>query len=279
MPAEQSYEQEILVDCRIEMTPQQRLYQFQPAADELQNQVVLVTGASRGIGDAVSSAAAAAGAHTVLLARGVKQMETLADSITAAGHHEPGIIPVNLEGASVDDYADIADFVGERYGHLDGLVLNAGMLGEMAPFATYDSVTWARVFQINVHSQFLLIQAMLPLLELSERGSIIFTSSGVGRKARAFWGAYAASKFAAEGMMQTLADELDEGCRIRANSLNPGRLRTQMRAQAYPAEDPSSLRRPEQITGAYLFLLSRDSADVHGLTLDAQETDAAAAAT
>ena len=261
------------------MTPQQRLYQFQPAPDELQNQVVLVTGASRGIGNAVSRAVAAVGAQTVLLARGVNQMEALADNITAAGHHEPGIIPVNLEGATVDDYADIAEVVRERYGHLDGLVLNAGMLGEMAPLATYDPLTWARVFQINVHSQFLLLQAMLPLLEISERGSIIFTSSGVGRKARSFWGAYAASKFANEAMMQTLADELAEGSHIRVNSLNPGRIRTQMRAQAYPAEDPSSLRRPEEIAGAYLFLLSNASGDVHGLALDAQETVVSAGVT
>ncbi len=261
------------------MTPQQRLFRFQPIPDELAHHVVLITGASRGIGYAVSNAAAAAGAQTVLLARSVKQMEALADRIAAAGHPEPGIIPFNLEGATVDDYADIASVVRERYGRLDGLVLNAGMLGEMAPLVTYDPLTWARVFQINVHSQFLLLQAMLPLLEISQRGSIIFTSSGVGRNARAFWGAYAASKFATEGMMQTLADELADGGHIRVNSLNPGRLRTQMRAQAYPAEDPSSLRRPEEITGAYLFLLSKSSRDVHGLALDVQETTTPGAAT
>jgi len=140
----------------------------------------------------------------------------------------------------------------------------------MAPLSTYDTVTWARVFQVNVHSQFLLLQATLPLMSLSEAGSIIFTSSGVGRKGRAYWGAYAASKFATEGMMQTLADELANEGRIRVNSLNPGRLRTAMRAEAYPAEDPASLCRPEEVTNGYLFLLGRDSVDVHGLSLDAQ---------
>lgn len=261
------------------MTPQERLFNFQPAIDSLDRRIVLITGASRGIGSAVSRAAAAAGAETVLLARGVKHMAALADEIVAAGHREPGIVPVNLEGASVDDYAEIANLIRERYGRLDGLVLNAGILGEMSPLASYDPISWARVFQINVHSQFLLLQATLPLLDLSDNGSIIFTASGVGRKARAFWGAYAASKFATEGMMQTLADELSERGRIRVNSLNPGRLRTQMRAQAYPAEDPASLRRPEEITNAYLFLLSTVSADIHGLALDAQAAITATAST
>lgn len=260
------------------MTPQERLFSFQPSPGSLAGQIVLITGASRGIGSAVSRAAAAAGAQTVLLARSVKQMEALADDITAAGHLEPGIVPMNLEGAKIDDYVQVASLIPERYGHLDGLVLNAGILGEMAPLTSYDPISWARVFQINVHSQFLLLQAMLPLLDLSSNGSIIFTGSGVRRKARAFWGAYAASKFATEGMMQTLADELVEQGRIRVNSLNPGRLRTQMRAQAYPAEDPASLRRPEEITNAYLFLLDADSADVHGFALDAQATIPAATA-
>ncbi len=252
------------------MTPQERLSSFQAPPSSLGGRIVLITGASRGIGSAVCLAAAAAGAQTVMLARSVKQMEAVADEIMAAGYLEPAIIPMNLEGATVEDYRHVASLMRDRYGHLDGLVFNAGILGEMAPLASYDAISWARVFQINVHSQFLLLQAMLPLLELSANGSIIFTSSGVGRKARAFWGAYAASKFATEAMMQTLADELGEQGKIRVNSLNPGRLRTQMRAQAYPAEDPASLRRPEDIINAYLFLLGPDSLDVHGLALDAQ---------
>jgi NAD(P)-dependent dehydrogenase (short-subunit alcohol dehydrogenase family) len=261
---------ETLVELGCDMSPQERLFRFQPAPDSLAQQIVVITGASRGIGSAVSRAAAAAGAQTVLLARGAKQMETIADDIVKAGHIEPGIVPVNLEGATVDDYTKIAGLISERYGRVDSLVLNAGMLGEMAPLATYDPISWARVFQTNVHSQFLLLQALLPLLDLSDNGSIIFTSSGVGRKARAFWGAYAASKFATEGMMQILADELAERGKVRVNSLNPGRVRTQMRAQAYPAEDPASLPRAEDITDAYLFLLCSDSADVHDCALDAQ---------
>jgi NAD(P)-dependent dehydrogenase (short-subunit alcohol dehydrogenase family) len=249
---------------------QQRLWDYVPPAGLLEGKVIFVTGASRGLGRAVSLAAAGVGAETILLARSVKRLGALADEIAAAGNPEPGIIPADLEGASVDDYAEITRIVAARYGKLDGIVLNAGMLGQMAPLATYDPVSWARVFQVNVHSQFLLLQATLPLLTQSNDGSIIFTSSAVGRKSRAYWGAYAASKFAIEGMMQTLADELEGSSAVRVNSLNPGRLRTAMRAAAYPAEDPATLPEPRIAANAFLFLLGRDGSDVHGEALEAQ---------
>ena len=249
---------------------QQRLLDYQPPHGLLNDKVVLISGASRGLGRAVSYAAAAVGAQTILLARDVKQMESLADEIVAAGFHEPGIVPVNLEGAKVDDYSVIAELITERYARLDGIVLNAGILGEMAPLGSYDPVTWARVFQVNVHSQFLLLQALLPLMDQPDGASIIFTSSGVGRTARAYWGAYAASKFATEGMMQTLADEVSERGKIRVNAINPGRVRTKMRAQAYPGEDSLTLPEPKDVTHGYLFLLGRDGMEAHGTSLDAQ---------
>jgi len=254
------------------LTPQERLLTYVAPDELLAGSVVMITGASRGIGHAVSLAAAAAGAQTILLARQVKQLEALADDIVAAGGSEPGIIPVNLEGASLDDYARFRELISERYGKLDSIVLNAGMLGELAPMAGYDAVTWARVFQVNVHSQFLLLQGMLPLASETDGGCVIFTSSGVGRRGRAYWGAYAATKFAVEGMMQVLADELEGNTRLRCNALNPGRVRTEMRAAAYPAEDPTTLRVPADVVQAYLFLLGSDSADVHGCSLDAQAT-------
>ncbi len=252
------------------MSAGQPLLDYAPAADLLAGDVVLVTGASRGIGRAVSLAAAACGAQAVVMARNVKQLEQLADEIVAAGGFEPGIIPVNLEGASADDYLDFARLIEERYGRLNGLVLNAGTLGEMAPMATYDPLTWARVFQLNVHSQFLLLQALLPLMNRAAHGSIIFTSSGVGRRGRAYWGAYAATKFANEGMMQVLADELETNSPVRVNALNPGRVRTGMRALAYPAEDPTTLLQAAAVANAYLYLLGADSIAVHGQSLDAQ---------
>ncbi|MGR9091538.1 MAG: YciK family oxidoreductase [Gammaproteobacteria bacterium] len=252
------------------MSAQQRLLDYAPPASLLADDVVLLTGASRGIGRAVCLAAAACGAQMIVMARNVKQLEQLADEIVAAGGREPGIIPVNLEGATVDDYVEFARLIEARYGRLNGLVLNAGTLGEMAPLATYDPLTWARVFQINVHSQFLLLQAMLPLMNRGDHGSIIFTSSGVGRHGRAYWGAYAATKFANEGMMQVLADELESNSPVRVNALNPGRVRTEMRATAYPAEDPTTLALPAAVANAYLFLLGPDSGDINGQSLDAQ---------
>lgn len=248
---------------------QELLLKYRPSTNSLKGKVVLVTGANRGLGRAVSRAAADAGAETIVLGRNVKELERLADEIENAGLTAPSVIPADLEGATVDDYAMLAELIHERYGRLDGLVLNAGILGEMAPLASYDPVTWARVFQVNVHSQFLLVQATLPLLQHGN-SSIIFTSSGVGRKSRAYWGAYAAAKFATEGMMQTLADELADQNKVRVNAINPGRLRTKMRAEAYPAEDPLTLLRPAEITHAYLFLLGADGRDAHGLSLDAQ---------
>ena len=254
-------------------SPQQRLFAYAPPAGLLDGKITVITGANRGIGRAVTLAAAEHGAQTILLGRDSTPLDKLADEILALGYPEPGIVPVNLESATVDDYAHIQALIATRYGRLDGVVLNAGVLGDMAPIAHYDPLVWARVFQVNVHSTFLLTQALLPLLEAaSGGGSVIFTSSGVGRKARAYWGAYAASKFATEGLMQTLADELEEQARIRVNALNPGRVRTAMRAQAYPAENPDTLKPPSAITAAYLFLLGADSADVHGESLNAQST-------
>lgn len=252
------------------MTEQERLLAFRAPSDLLRERTVLITGASRGIGRAISIAAANCGAEVILLARNVRELESLAEEIEANDAPAPCIVPMNLEGAQVSDYEEVARLIGERYTKLDGLILNAGMLGEMTPLASYDPVTWARVFQVNVHSQFLLTQALLPHLHNAEAGSIIFTSSGVGRQARAYWGAYAASKFANEGMMQVLADELEANSSIRVNSLNPGRLRTAMRAAAYPAEDPLTLAEPHEIANAYLFLLGLDSRDVRGCALNAQ---------
>jgi NAD(P)-dependent dehydrogenase (short-subunit alcohol dehydrogenase family) len=134
----------------------------------------------------------------------------------------------------------------------------------------YDPVEWLRVIQVNLNAPFLLTQACLPLLKRAPDASVLFTSSGVGRRGRAYWGAYSASKFAIEGLMQVLADELDENSRVRVNSINPGRVRTAMRAAAYPAENPAELLTPQDIVLPYLYLLGPDSRDVHGRALDAQ---------
>lgn len=239
-------------------------------ANVLAERVILVTGAGDGIGKAVSLACAAHGATLILLGRTVAKLETVYDAITAAGGPQPAIYPMDLEGAVPNDYQQLAQRVESELGRLDGLLHNAGLLGSLTPVEHYDPVEWLRVIQVNLNAPFLLTQACLPLLKRAPDASVLFTSSGVGRRGRAYWGAYSASKFAIEGLMQVLADELDENSRVRVNSINPGRVRTAMRAAAYPAENPAELLTPRDIVLPYLYLLGPDSRDVHGRALDAQ---------
>jgi NAD(P)-dependent dehydrogenase (short-subunit alcohol dehydrogenase family) len=232
--------------------------------------VILITGAGDGIGRAVSLACAAHGATLVLLGRTVAKLESVYDDIVAAGGPKPAIYPMELEGAVPDDHRQLAQRIDSQLGRLDGLLHNAGLLGSLTPLEHYDPLEWLRVIQVNLHAPFLLTQACLALLRRAPDASLLFTSSGVGRRGRAYWGAYSASKFALEGMMQILADELHENTRIRVNSINPGRVRTAMRAAAYPAENPAELLAPEDIVLPYLYLLGPDSHGVHGQALDAQ---------
>ncbi len=214
---------------------------YQPPPGLLTDRVVLVTGASGGLGGALARAAAALGARVILSGRNVRKLETLYDAIIAAGAPRPSIAPLDLERADASHYGALADAVRNEFGRLDGLVHAAGVLGELAPVEHYDVVKWLKVMHVNVNAAFIVTQALLPLLRLSPDASVVFTTSGVSARGRAYWGAYAASKFALEGLMQVLADETDSVTRIRVNSVNPGRMRTPMRAAAYPGEVPESL--------------------------------------
>jgi NAD(P)-dependent dehydrogenase (short-subunit alcohol dehydrogenase family) len=231
----------------------------------------MVTGAGSGIGRAAAKAYAAHGATVILVGRTVSRLEEVYDEIEAAGHPKPAIVPMNFEGAAVKDYEELAMTLEDNFGRLDGLLHNAGILGARSPVELYDPETWNKVMHVNATAPFLLSRAMIPLLRKSDDASMIFTSSGVGRQARAYWGAYAVSKFAVEGLAQLLADELDdERHNIRVNSLNPGATRTGMRVLAYPAEDPKKNPDPEQLMPVYLYLMGRDSKGVHGQQIDAQ---------
>lgn len=243
---------------------------YAPPADLLAGRVILVTGAGDGIGKAVSLAYAAHGATVILLGRTVRKLEEVYDRIKSAGGPEPAIYPMDLEGAVPDDHRQLAQRIASELGRLDGLLHNAGRLGTLTPIEHYDPTEWLRVVQVNLNAVFLLTQACLPLLKRAGDASLLFTSSGVGRRGRAYWGAYSASKFAVEGLMQILADELEKNSSVRVNSINPGRVRTAMRAAAYPAENPAELRKPEDIVLPYLYLMGPDSRGVHGQALDAQ---------
>lgn len=243
---------------------------YHAPAGLLAGRVILVTGASGGLGGALAKACAAAGAQVVLSGRNVRKLESVYDAIVAAGSPRPSIAPLDLERADASHYGALADAVRNEFGRLDGLVHAAAALGERAPIEHYDVVKWLKVMHVNVNAAFIVTQALLPLLRLSQDASVVFTTSGVSVQGRAYWGAYAASKFAVEGLMQVLADETDTVTNIRANSVNPGRMRTPMRAAAYPGEVPDALPTPEQVLGPFLYLLGPGSRGVTGRRFDAQ---------
>lgn len=237
---------------------------YQPAPSLLKDKVIVVTGAGDGIGRVAAKTFAEYRATVVLLGRTLAKLERVYDEIEDAGGPQPAIYPINLEGASEKDYIELSDALHKEFGKVDGVLHNASELGERTPLANYAPDTWQRVMQVNVNAPFLLTQALLPLMEKAEHASIVFTSSGVAQRGRAFWGAYAASKAAQDNLMQTLADELDGALNIRANSINPGATRTRMRAAAYPAEDPNTLPAPDDHMPLYVYLIGEDSVGVNG---------------
>jgi NAD(P)-dependent dehydrogenase (short-subunit alcohol dehydrogenase family) len=240
------------------------------AATLLTDRAVLVTGAGDGIGRAVAMAAAAGGARVALLGRTLAKLEATYDAIVAAGSPQPSMCQFELKSTAWGDYEALVSAVDAAYGCLDGLVHCAGMLGRLSPVDHYDAQTWMDVVQVNLNAPFLLTKACLPLLRRSQQATIVFTSSTVGRRGRAFWGAYAASKFGVEGLMQVLADELEANGRIRVCSINPGATRTAMRRQAYPHENPDSLPTPEQVAPAYLRLFGASAETINGRAVDAR---------
>ncbi|HKT33073.1 MAG TPA: YciK family oxidoreductase [Gammaproteobacteria bacterium] len=240
-----------------------------PATDVLKERVILVTGAGDGIGRAVAKGIAAHAATVVLLGKTIKKLESVYDEIMQAGGPMPGIYPMDLRGATFKDYQDLAAVLDKEYGRLDGLLHNAGMLGERAPIEHHEVQIWQQVMQVNLTAPFLLTQACLPLLYKSPDASVVFTASSVGRKPRAYWAAYAVSKAGLEALSAMLADETEFRGTLRVNSLNPGAVRTAMRRLAFPAEDRSQLRVPEQLLPAYLYLLGPDSRGVTGRQFEA----------
>lgn len=246
------------------------MFDYSARPDLLKDRVILVTGAGRGIGAAAARTYAAHGATVLLLGRTEANLSALYDEIEAAGHPQPVVIPFDLETALPHQYDELAAMIEAEFGRLDGVLHNASIIGPRTPIEQLTGEQFMQVMHINVNATFMLTTALLPLLKLSGDASIAFTSSSVGRKGRAYWGAYGVSKFATEGLMQTLADEIDGLGSLRANSINPGATRTDMRAQAYPAEDPTNNPTPDEIMPVYLYLMGPDSKGINGQALDAQ---------
>lgn len=242
---------------------------YQPQKNLLQNRIILVTGASDGIGREAALTYAEYGASVILIGRNDDKLRNVAREIDAAGGLSARWYTLDLLTCTPATCQELAERIGDDYPRLDGVLHNAGLLGEVRPMDEQDPAIWQEVMQVNINGTFFLTQALLPLLLRSESGSLVFTSSSVGREGRANWGAYAVSKFATEGMMQVLAEEY-QSRHLRVNCINPGGTRTKMRASAFPTEDPQKLKTPADIMPLYLWLMGDDSRRKTGMTFDAQ---------
>ena len=233
----------------------------------LQGKAALITGASRGIGRGIAEAFAREGASVFLCARGEGALREVSRELEATG------AAVGYRAADVSDPGDAEILVAsalERFPDLEVLVNNASILGKRAPIAELDVATWDEVLRVNTSSLFYVTRPLIPHLVSRGRGSIINVSSSVGRKGKPNWGAYAVSKFGLEGFTQVLAAEL-ESSGVQVNSVNPGATRTDMRAEAYPEEDPQSLPTPEDIAEIFVHLASDESRSVTGQTFEARD--------
>lgn len=246
-----------------------KIQDYQAAPDALRDRIILITGSGSGIGATAAETFAAHGATVILLGRTIKKLEQVYDRIIEAGHPQPAIIPLDLEGAAPEHYIQLADTIQQEFGRLDGLLHNAAFLGALMPIEHYDPALWLRIMQINLNAPFMLTRALLPLLKQSSAASLVFTSSGVAQQGQAYWGAYAASKAGQDNLMQVLADELEVNTAIRVNSIDPGAVSTPMRRLAYPGENPAILPAPEHLMPAYLYLFGPDSRAVHGQIIPA----------
>ncbi|MHA3080597.1 YciK family oxidoreductase [Acinetobacter sp. ANC 5502] len=244
--------------------------EYQPRTDLLKDKIILITGAGEGIGRAAAISYALHGATVVLHGRTLKKLEVIYDEIESLGAPQPAILPLQLSTASSREYEHLVDTLEHQFGRLDGILHNAGILGERVALADYPVDVWDEVMAVNLRAPFILTQTLLPLLQKSESASVVFASSGVGREARAMWGAYSISKVAVEAMNKIFASE-NSLANIRYNCINPGATRTAMRAKAFPQEDQLSLPTPESLMPAYLYLMGEDSIGMNGQSINAQD--------
>jgi NAD(P)-dependent dehydrogenase (short-subunit alcohol dehydrogenase family) len=229
---------------------------------ELEDKVILVTGANRGFGLAITMDLAKAGATVIMLGRDLGSLEYAYDAVDA-GYKEPILYPLDLEGATPENYQELQDDILDKFKKLDGLIHNAAILGTQMPIDQYDIKLWYSTLQINLSAPFMLTQFLIPALMKSDDARILFLSSTVGRKARAYWGAYSVSKFGIEGFAKTLSEELEK-TQITVNTINPGKIRTEMRRTAYPAEDASTVPKPEEKSSVIVYLLSNEGSKING---------------
>jgi NAD(P)-dependent dehydrogenase (short-subunit alcohol dehydrogenase family) len=244
--------------------------QYVVPAGLLRGKVVLITGAGSGLGRALALAAAAAGAQVVLAGRQKSKLERVYDAIEAQGGPQPALAPIDFTTATAVQYDEMAAVIDREFGRLDGLVHAAALLGDRTPIDQYDVPTWCKVLHVDLTAPFILTQVLMPVMRKAEAASIVFVSSSVARRAKAFWGAYSVAKAGLENLSAMLAIEVESEGRLRVNSVNPGAMRTPMRAAAYPAEKPDSVIEPSALAPVFLYLLGADSRRVNGQHFDAQ---------
>ena len=231
---------------------------YQPKNNELKDKVILVTGATQGLGKACSIDLAKAGASIILLGRDLSALEDTYDEITSKDYPEPILYPLDLLGATPQDYQTMLEAIVNKLGRLDGIVHNAATIGTMMTLEQYDVKTWYEVMQVNLHAPFLLTQVCLPLLLKAKDARLIFITDKSGRQPKAYWGAYGISKSALETMMTTLADEL-EATNICINSLDPGNMRTSLHTQTHPGQNMDKVPIPDTVSPGIVYLFSQEA--------------------
>jgi len=239
---------------------------YQIKEEELKGKVILVTGANRGFGLAMTMDLSKAGATVIMLGRDLGSLEYAYDAVIDKGFQEPILYPLDIEGATPENYQSLQDDIFNQFEKLDGLIHNAAILGTMMPVDQYDIKLWYSTLQINLNGPFMLTQFLIPLLKKSDDARILFLSAEQGREAKAYWGAYGVSKFAVEGFAKTLSEELEK-TNIRVNTLDPGVMRTEMRRAAYPAEETTKNPLPESKSSAIVYLMLPVSSKYNGKQL------------
>lgn len=230
----------------------------------LAKQVILITGASDGIGRTLAIHAAKCGASTILLGKTLKKLEAVYDEIVEKGYPEPAIHPLNLLKTEPKHADELAQSIHSMFGRLDAIVHNAASIGQICQIEHLMPEKWMDVIQLNLNIPYLLTHALLPLLRCSQHPSILFTSADEAFSGKAYWSAYSASKFGLMGLAQSLHQELETNTDIRVNCINPGMVRTNMRLKAYPCIDPLTFPLPEEIIHHYLYLLSPEAKHIRG---------------
>ena len=241
---------------------------YSPAPDAFSGRTVLVTGAGSGLGRCVALGAGRCGAEVILLGRTVRRLEATYDRIVEDGGPPPAIYPMDLSGAGLDDYTDLANRIEQAFGHLHGIVHAAAEFSGLAPLAHLEPADWLRTLHVNLTAPFLVTQACLSLLQRVPDSAVAFVGDSHSRRGRAYWGAYEVSKLGIEGLANVLAEEVEAAAAPRVVCVNAGPMRTPLRRRAFPAEPPTDVPEPDAVAAGLLYALDPAAPMPHGASAD-----------